>query len=123
MSKHNQKASGARVLSVRLNRNMDEREALALDIVEDLESKDFTLRQIITDAILRADGHTPEMFSKEEKLTPHFMRELFEDFTTYIISQIRAGEFKLAENSEHGDDDTEVTQQLVNAFQNRNRRK
>lgn len=40
-----------------------EQDAAALEIIDKLQSQGWTQKQIIVDAVLRASGHTPEMYA------------------------------------------------------------
>jgi hypothetical protein len=68
----------------------DEREKQAIEVIQDLENKGYSIREIMTDAILRASGYTPEMFkSGNEKLTPTLLETILTDFGKDLIQQIR----------------------------------
>lgn len=54
----------SRVISARLNPEFAEERA-ALKVFDDLVEQEYSPRQIITHAILQANGYTPEMFHKE----------------------------------------------------------
>jgi hypothetical protein len=68
----------------------DEREKQAIEIIQGLEEKGYSIREIMTDALLRASGVTPEMFRDNgEKLTPSLLETLLTDFGKDLIRQIR----------------------------------
>jgi hypothetical protein len=90
-----QKTSRARVLSARLNpRNPDSPEAKALEIIERLEQQNYNFKQIAVDAICRAEGCTPEMFSREDETTAALLgalqsqRELMEELIASAVQQL-----------------------------------
>lgn len=75
-------------VSIRLHPG-DEHEARALQVLEELESQGFSRRQIIADALNRAAGHTPEMFSQSsERLTPIFIERMLKEFAQDLLAQI-----------------------------------
>lgn len=57
----------SRVISARLHPS-NEFEAEALRVWEDKIGQGFAPREILTDALLRADGQTPEMFRREGRI-------------------------------------------------------
>lgn len=70
----------------------DEHEAAALVVWEKL-SKEFSARQIITDALLCASGHTPDMFGNAGRNAPiigqirQALREEFENNRAELLAQ------------------------------------
>jgi hypothetical protein len=68
----------------------DERERQAIEVIQDLEAKGYSIREIMTDAILRAAGYTPEMFKAAgEKLTPSLLESILTAFGKDLIQTIR----------------------------------
>lgn len=68
----------------------DERERQAIEVIQDLEAKGYAIREIMTDAILRAAGYTPEMFKASgEKLTPSLLENILTEFGKDLIKTIR----------------------------------
>lgn len=57
----------SRVLSARLNPRRSKQEEEALKAWDELIKKGYTPRDIITDALNRLDGNTPEMFRTDER--------------------------------------------------------
>ena len=77
-------------VSFRLHPDVD-KERQAIEVLEDLQEKGFPIREIMTDAILRLAGYTPEMFRDSgEKLTPSLFESILADFGKHLIGQIRA---------------------------------
>lgn len=57
----------SRVLSARLHPD-EEHEARALEVWDALQQQGYNPRQIVTDALLHASGHTPEMFRRDGRI-------------------------------------------------------
>lgn len=81
------KDSKAVYYAARFNPKTSEEDAKAIEIIERLKDRGFNFKAIAQDAILRADGVTPEMFSdstsanamligKIEDILAHFAEEL-----------------------------------------------
>lgn len=70
----------ARHYSVRFNTAIKE-EQQAVEILDRLLAEGWSLRQILTDALLRAGGVTPEMFGQEGR-TAALIEELQRDFAS-----------------------------------------
>lgn len=79
------KTSQAVIKSVRLN-PINEHERAVLEIIDQLESEEYNFKQIVVDAILRANGYTPEMFARPfpNDILGHLERML-EQFAHEII--------------------------------------
>lgn len=59
------KQSKARIFTARLNPIEEKpREKRAVELLDQLEKQGFNFKEVIVDAILRADGATPEMFDQ-----------------------------------------------------------
>lgn len=112
MARH--KTSEAVYKSVRLN-PINEEDRLALEIIERLEKQKFTFKQIVVDAILRADGHTPEMFAKTADTQGMLsrMEVLLEQFAQEIIHS--RPQQSGAETDEPGED-THFARNFAQAF-------
>lgn len=127
MANKNKKAK-SRVIAARLNLE-NEREKTALEIF-DKKRKSHSAREIITDAILRASGYTPEMFdSGDEKITQGQLVRTLEDFAHYIIEQIQSSGIAVKpvqkEDSSPFDDseeDTDVMKNMAAGYLNRRKR-
>jgi hypothetical protein len=77
------------VISVRLNPAIKE-DRQAIEIIEALKKRGFTTRSIITDAILKAAGHTPEMYhDSQDTVTRPILENLLSDFAQEIVEAIR----------------------------------
>jgi len=59
--------SRSRVISARLHPS-DEHEEAALAVFDDLVAQGYNARQIFTDALLRANGYTPDMFRRDTRI-------------------------------------------------------
>lgn len=101
-----EKTSQAEHFSARLNPVTSPEDRAALEIIHDLEGKGYNFKQIVVDAILKASGHTPEMFAKHNPADLLLgVENLLERFTGEIIGQIRQGNVSLDELTdadEHG---------------------
>jgi hypothetical protein len=107
----------------------DEREQIAMEIIERLLSEDWTMRQIMTDAILHADGRTPEMFRGiDDTMTKGYLETQLSDIANHIISELRANGMvmpseKQGKESPFGkDEDEEMAQNLANGYLARRKR-
>lgn len=80
------KTSKAIIKSARLNPINPEDKA-ALDIIKKLEKQGYSFKQIVVDAVLLADGRTPEMFAKtaDTQGVLSRMETLLEQFAQEII--------------------------------------
>lgn len=110
----------------------DEREKQAIEEIRKLEARGYTIREIMTDAILRAAGYTPEMFkSGNEKLTPALLESILTDFGKELMQSIReSGGASPAPQStsrpspfDDDDEDIETMRNLVKGHAARNARK
>lgn len=110
-----QKTSKAVIKSVRLN-PINKEERTALEIIQRLEDEGFNFKQIVVDAILYADGRSPEMFSKTDTqgLFAH-MEALLEQFAQEIIHATRrAG--PAASEEETGGESTAFVKNFARGF-------
>jgi hypothetical protein len=91
-----QKTTQAEHFSARLNPVTSPEDRAALEIIHDLEDKGYNFKQIVVDAILKASGHTPEMFARHNPSDLLLgIENLLERFTGEIIGQIRQGNISL----------------------------
>lgn len=86
-----EKTSKARYFTVRLNpTESNPLDADTLAIIERLMAKGFGFKSIVQDAILRADGATPEMYSRfTSGLNLLDIQSLFEKFAAEILSEVK----------------------------------
>lgn len=104
MSKR-EKTTEAVVKAARLNPATSQYDRDALKIVTDLEAKGFNFKQVAVDAILRAGGHTPEMYERQSgqgAMLIERMESLFERFAEEILEQVKSGRVVVGRG---GDDD------------------
>jgi len=118
----------SKVFSVRLHPS-DEREARVISILDDLISKGFSMREIFTDAILRAEGYTPEMFrDTDERITRTYLETLLSEFGQDLLSQIENGTISAKAQTDKrpspfGDDeDEDAMRNIAQGFMNRRSR-
>lgn len=68
----------------------DDKERQAIEIIEAWEEKGYSIRDIITSAILRSAGFEPDMFKTgNERLTPALLEAILTDFGKELIQTIR----------------------------------
>lgn len=116
------------VISIRLHPD-DPLEADALRIIKEWQNQGYSNREIITNAILRAEGAKPEMYS--EKPTPvsrDALKETLQEFAQYIIDNVGVAQPKARYERPRpfGDDEIEITdtmQNLAQGFLNRRKSK
>lgn len=88
------KPSEAVIKSARLN-PINAQEKDALEIIEELEAQGYSFKEIVVDAILRADGRTPEMYPPNTQNTATVilgqLEQMFAQFAQEIISQVKRG--------------------------------
>lgn len=78
----------SRNISIRLHPS-DEHEAKAIEILDRLNAEGFSNRQIITDALLRADGVTPDMFRQGgDGISVAFLLERIEGMLTNAVKEM-----------------------------------
>lgn len=121
-----------KVISARLNREFEE-EARALEIFEEKVNDGYSPRQILTDALLRAGGYTPDMFRRggienASDLTTK-IDELYHMFASSIGDILKAvkrsdvQKFRQFANSEAEDDtDLDLDEDFIRNARNAVRR-
>lgn len=101
-----EKTSKAEYFTVRFNPETSALDRDALVIVKRLIDEGFTFKSIVQDAILRADGHTPEMYTRfAAGISLYDIQGLLEGFADEILSEVRKGGFRTAAQSSAVDDD------------------
>lgn len=89
--KARRKTSKAEYFTMRLNPETNPRDADTLRIIRELEAQGFTFKAIAQDAILHAEGRTPEMFSEPNAMTGVIierMEDTLAQFADHIIKEI-----------------------------------
>lgn len=107
----------------------DEREADAIDVIKSMQKSGYTVRQIVTDAILRAGGHTPEMYrSTDDLITKGFIEQTLGDFAQHLLAELRAKGAIVSTGADSGklpfdsEEDLQVAQNLANGYLARRKR-
>jgi hypothetical protein len=105
------KTTKAEYFSMRLNPATNEHDAKTLAVIKREIARGFTFKAIAQDAILRADGHTPEMFSDPSAVNAALIgkiEDLLTNFAEDLIGRIghlpRTGDDF---SSDYGDDPDE----------------
>lgn len=113
------------VISIRLN-PANKEDKRVLDILYALHERGFTPREIITDAILRAEGHTPEMYHDVEgQVTRPVLESLLSDFAREIVESLRETGVQSQQKASPFDestDDDDYARNLANGFLTRRKR-
>lgn len=113
------------VISIRLNPAVEEDQRV-LDILNELQERGFSHREIITDAILRAEGHTPEMYHDADgKVTRHILELMLSEFAREIVDNVRQFAPQTTQKaSPHnkGESDDEYANNLAKGFLTRRKR-
>lgn len=93
-----QKTSQARYFAARFN-PIHEKQAQAIVIIDGLIAQGYTFKDIALDAILLADGRTPEMFDRQSEYQLHHVMDklaalegVIEGAVEQLIRRIAAGE-------------------------------
>jgi hypothetical protein len=96
-----EKTSKAVIKCARLN-PINQEEAEALKIIGEKEKDGFNFKKVVVDAILFADGRTPEMFTRESQTDHlgHLLSDLFERFAEDLLKQIHNGRVHVSESPE-----------------------
>lgn len=107
----------------------DPKEKQAIEIIQDLQAKGYAPREIMTDAILRAAGYTPEMFREGgDKLTPSLLESILAEFARDMLQEIRAagGTIPTQQSSKPSpfdeDEDEEFSKNIAAGWAARNKR-
>lgn len=82
-----QKSTRAEYYSMRLNPATSDEDAKTLEIIKRLVARGFTFKSIAQDAILRADGNTPEMFSDSSAVNAALLGRI-EDMLTHFAEDL-----------------------------------
>lgn len=72
---------------MRLNPATSDEDAKTLEIIKRLVARGFTFKSIAQDAILRADGNTPEMFSDSSAVNAALLGRI-EDMLTHFAEDL-----------------------------------
>ena len=117
--------SKAEYRSARFNPiNPEDRDVLA--IIHELEAQDYNFKQIVTDAILRADGRTPEMYAAPQitaDLIKAYMNDILPQFAQEIISHVKHGGVAIENEPEDtGGNPSEFAKTFAKSFVERQRR-
>lgn len=83
------KTTKAKYYSARFNPATSEEDAKAVEIIERLQAEGFKFKDIAQDAILRADGYKPEMFSSGDRDTMKLLSQLENMFTRFAEELIQ----------------------------------
>lgn len=110
--------SKAVIKSARLN-PVNQPEADALKIIDELEQQGYSFKTIVVDAILMADGRTPEMYtSNTQAVSTQILGQLdrmFSQFAHEIISQIKRGGIQSVMDEDE-DDSAEHKSRFAESF-------
>lgn len=93
MSKR-EKTTKARYFAVRLNPETSPLDKDMLGVVDGLMTEGFSFKAIVQDAVLRASGFRPEMYSRfTTGISLTDVQALLEGFATEILGEIKRGGF------------------------------
>lgn len=107
MAKH--KTTKAIYRTVRINPLTSKEDADMFEIVTRLEAEGFTFKQIAQDAILRAEGQKPEMYSRVSSgYILGGVEEMLTRFAEELLSKIGTTQ-RVVKPDADSDDDGEVT--------------
>lgn len=105
----------SKVFSIRVHPS-NPYEAKFIEIMDVLKEEGYSNREIIVDAVLYADGKTPEMFSGE-RLTEAIVERMLSEFAQSIVSELEERGIAVGQMfgtpNDSGDDFTDVEHNLV----------
>jgi hypothetical protein len=117
------KSSEAEYKHARFNPATSEEDRRALEIIHRLEAEGYTFKQIVQDAILRADGYRPEMFAGADDKTGvilNRMEEMVEQIADEIVKRVGTTPSFAREMEDDGERST-YTKTLAKSFLQRQR--
>ncbi|HEX2907433.1 MAG TPA: hypothetical protein VHO69_11265 [Phototrophicaceae bacterium] len=105
MGRHKTTGETTRSVSLRLNPAYDEDRA-AIEHLDDGITQGYSSRQTITDALCRAAGYTPEMFSRRDDMSMLYtnLESLLSSFAAEIMKAVQQRGGRVGR---YDDDDTE----------------
>lgn len=110
--------SQAEYRSARFNPiNPQDRDVLA--IVKELEDQGFNFKQIVSDAILRADGKTPEMYAAPmvtAQIITTYMDNVLAQFAQEIVTEIKRGGFRAVAETDEDEESSEKPSKFAQSF-------
>lgn len=84
------KTSKAVYKTLRINPETSQEDADLLAVISQLESEGYTFKQIVQDAILRADGKKPEMYSRSNSgFLLGSIEEMFTRFASEVMNSMK----------------------------------
>lgn len=87
-----EKTTKAEYRSMRINPETSKEDADTLEIIERLEKQGYNFKQIAQDAILRAGGAKPEMYSKNPSgFILGSIEDMLSRFASELIGSMRGG--------------------------------
>lgn len=120
-----EKTSEAVYRSVRINPKTSKEDFDMLAIILELEKDGYTFKQIAQDAILRAGGKTPEMYSKN---TGFYILDSIEEmlgrFATEVVTSLKGnGKRVLDEDIDSDEDVSPFAKRMAKSFMQRQKSK
>lgn len=117
-----QKTTQAVIKTVRINPATSPEDRAALEIIQELETQGYNFKQIAVDAILRANGAKPEMFSRPEpKDIMSSMEDMLSSFAQEILSEVRRGGVQ-TEEEPAADQNSPFSRNFAKSFMQRQQR-
>jgi hypothetical protein len=97
-----QKTSEAEYKSIRFNPKIHPQDKEVLNIVKSLEERGYSFKEIVVDAILRADGKDPVTFQYSNQGIVPQLEEMFSRFAQDIINHVKVGGAHIEDADEDG---------------------
>lgn len=103
-----EKTTKARYYTVRINPETSQLDEDMLEIVDRLMAQGFSFKAIVQDAVLRADGKKPEMYSRfTTGVSLPEIQSLLEHFAEAILGEARNGGFQGSRGSQPADEEAD----------------
>lgn len=101
-----EKTSEARYFSARFNPKTSEEDKKAVEIIDEWIARGYNFKSIVTDAILRSEGYTPEMFNDPASQLLNRMEDILADFAEDLIKRIGSAPRRpvLEDNGDEGEE-------------------
>ena len=120
-----EKTTKAENRTMRINPETSQQDADTLAIIKQLEAQGYNFKQIAQDAILRANGHQPEMYSKNPSgFILGSIEDMLSRFASEVISNVRgSGGRGKSEEINDEEDVTPFANKLAQSFIQRQKTK
>lgn len=120
MTRH--KTTKAVYKTVRLNPTTSDYDARILEIIHSWEERGYDFKKSVSDAILRSEGFTPEMFSRSAPVDwMGYIEETLTRFQQELLTEIRK-RGHVVEDEPEGNEESVFTKNFAKKFMERQNR-